>query len=322
MSDLDNSTTTDISETDNNDGDLGEKAAVLVSGIVLFISTMLVMYQLWKYYKHLIYKPAQIALMILFLMPIFIGWTALAVISTMEKQKTLEFCLNVYKSIGLIAFMFYIDRMMGWVKNGDESTYSRKERQECLMRVGSAKCIYGCIKPSPLTTPKEADSYMNKTYAGVLQLSIVLLLIGIGDLIVYFWFHDVWVYKGPAHYSLAYLALIAKVVSSCFALNYLFNFSHFAHHIPELERLGITTKFYIIKLTMMFTEIQPILILFLAELGAISNDSKYNAEEITTYTNSLLLCSEMIVVGFLQLLVFPVEDFVHHPETRKPLKEV
>ncbi|CAG9314703.1 unnamed protein product [Blepharisma stoltei] len=322
MSDADNSTNTDTSDNEGSHGDLGEKAAVFVSGVVLFISTLLVLYQLWKYYRHMIYKQAQIALMVLFLMPMLIGWTALAVISTMEKQKTLEFCLNMYKSIGLIAFMYYIDRMMGWIKEGDENKYSKKERQECLMRIKKAKCIYFCVKPSPLTTPKEADSYITKTYIGVLQLSVVLFLIGVGELIVYFLFHDVWVYKGPTHYSLAYLAMIAKFCSSCFALSYLFNFSHFAHHIPELERLGITTKFYIIKLSMMFTEIQPLLILILVELGVISSDNKYTVDEMTTYTNSLLLCSEMIVVGFLQLLIFPVEDFTLSPEARKPLKEV
>lgn len=257
--------------------------------------------------------------MILFCMPIFIGWTSLASLSTMHKQKILEFLLNVYKSVGLICFMIYIDRMMGWTKEGENSKYSKKERQDCLIRIKSAKCIYGCIKPSPLTTEKEADWYMTKTYVGVLQLCLVLIAIGVGELIVWGFFHDIYLYKGPEHLSLWLLALGAKIISSCIALNFLFNFSHFSHHIPELEKLNITTKFYIIKLSMMFTEIQPLIILLLVELGAVASDKEYSVEEMSTYTNSLLLCSEMILVGFLQILIFPVEDFLNNPDHRKSL---
>jgi len=260
--------------------------------------------------------------MLLFCMPIFIGWTALgSLIVEGQKLKILEFFLNIYKSVGLISFMYYIDRMMGWVRENDENKYSKKERQECLMRVKQAKCIYGCIKPSPLTTPDEADWYVRKTYIGVLQLSLVLMAIGIGELIVYFFFYDTYHYQGPAHFSLKLVALSAKIISSIIAINYLFNFSHFAHHIPELEKLNVTMKFVIVKLTMMFTEIQPLFILVLAEAGWVASDKEYTVDEMSNYTNSLLLCSEMILVGFLQILIFPVEDFSSHPEHRKKLKD-
>src|SRR5690242_17455170 len=119
MSDAETNSTSTADSTDAKD--LGEKAALLVSAIVLTISSILVIYQLFKYYKHLVYKPAQYPLMILFLMPTCIGWTSLASLSTGHSIKILEFLLNVYKSVGLICFMVYIDRMMGWTKEGDQS---------------------------------------------------------------------------------------------------------------------------------------------------------------------------------------------------------
>jgi len=176
------------------------------------------------------------------------------------------------------------------------------------------------VELSSLTTKEEADWYVRKTYIGVLQLSLVLMAIGIGELIVYFFFYDTYAYKSPTQFSLKLVALSAKIISSIVAINYLFNFSHFAHHIPELEKLNVTMKFIIIKLTMMVTEIQPLFILLVAESGVLASDKEYTSDAMSNYTNSLLLCSEMIVVGFLQILIFPVSDFSTHPEHRKSLK--
>lgn len=62
------------------------------------------------------------------------------------------------------------------------------------------------------------------------------------------------------------------------------------------------------------------MVLFFAWLGVIVENDEYTLDEITAYTNSLLLCSEMIIVGFLQYLIFPVEDYDTSVDYRKTLK--
>lgn len=108
-----------------------------------------------------------------------------------------------------------------------------------------------------------------------------------------------------------------KSISSMFALYFLVSYAFFAARIPELKDLKIKSKFYLIKLSMIFTEIQPLIISIFANRGLIANTSDYSPEEITNYTNSLLICSEMIIVGFIQILVFPLSDYNEPPRTIK-----
>ena len=64
-----------------------------------------------------------------------------------------------------------------------------------------------------------------------------------------------------------------------------------------------------LKLGILFTEIQPNVIEIFSNNGAITSTSIYSTEEITAYTHSLLLCFEMTMVCFLMVLVFPLSDY-------------
>lgn len=78
-------------------------------------------------------------------------------------------------------------------------------------------------------------------------------------------------------------------------------------------------KFIIIKLAILFTEVQPLIIQIFSRNGLIANTDKYDVEYITAYTNALLLCSEMIIVSFLLLLIFPLDDYRENLELREKL---
>ena len=59
------------------------------------------------------YRSAQNMLLLIFLMPNFIGWTAWVEILSLNKSKRLEFLINLFKAICIAFFSFYIERMLG-----------------------------------------------------------------------------------------------------------------------------------------------------------------------------------------------------------------
>ena len=59
--------------------------------------------------------------------------------------------------------------------------------------------------------------------------------------------------------------------------------------------LNIFKKLLIVKLGILFTEVQPLLIEIFAGTDLIASTSKYSTGKITVYTHSLLICTEMIL---------------------------
>ena len=58
---------------------------------------------------------------------------------------------------------------------------------------------------------------------------------------------------------------------------------------------------------------------FIADWGLIANLSLVDSSVLSLYTNSLLVVSEMIIVGFLLIFVFPLTDFDTPPSLRESL---
>ena len=110
-----------------------------------------------------------------------------------------------------------------------------------------------------------------------------------------------------------------KFASSGIALNYILNYSIFLSKIPEFRDLALLSKFVILKLALFLTEIQGIFIYGFSILYVKYYNTEEDPMEVTLYTNSLLLCSEMIICGLLQFTVFPLSDFKYHPELREQL---
>jgi Organic solute transporter Ostalpha len=85
-----------------------------------------------------------------------------------------------------------------------------------------------------------------------------------------------------------------------------------------MKKYKIFYKLLIIKLSILFTDVQPLVIQIFATTGTIANNSLYTTEDITTYTNAALLCIEMAICCILMFLMFRIEEFEDYPELRKP----
>ena len=116
-------------------------------------------------------------------------------------------------------------------------------------------------------------------------------------------------------------------VSSLIALLALLNLGLFVNDIPEMKSLNIFHKFFIIKAAILVTEIQSLIIELFAYEGLIANTSVFSLQEITTYTNSLLVSCEMTIISFLIVMIYPLTDYdiptgkLGNPEEEKLIVE-
>ena len=65
----------------------------------------------------------------------------------------------------------------------------------------------------------------------------------------------------------------------------------------------------ILKLVFLFTEVQPLIIELIASLDGIASTNIYSIAEITSYTNALLIVTEMIIISFLLYIEFTISDY-------------
>ena len=86
--------------------------------------------------------------------------------------------------------------------------------------------------------------------------------------------------------------------SLAFALTSLIILGWYSSKLRQMYGLNIFKKLLIVKLGILFTEVQPLLIEIFAGTDLIASTSKYSTGKITVYTHSLLICTEMILWAF------------------------
>lgn len=309
-----------ISEA-REDATMEESAAVFVSAVVLTIVTIIAMSQIFRFFTSGIYPSAQRALCVLFFLPVAIGWISLEHVYTKEKNVIAEKFLNLYKAMALFSFMYYMNRMLGWTVADGKSFYTEEASANILMKQGKADCYLKCIPTSPLTTPEECRWFVKKTNFGVLQMALMLVFLELLGVVLIFYDYCLFKYvKEGLLYEIVLIGgIVMKFTSSGIALNFILNYSLFCAKIPEFRDLAIMSKFVILKLAMFLTEIQTLIIYGFALIYVKVYDTEQSALTVTLYTNSLLLCSEMIICGILQFTIFPISDFHFHPILKEKL---
>ncbi|OMJ73111.1 hypothetical protein SteCoe_28285 [Stentor coeruleus] len=297
---------------------LAESSSIGVSAVVLVISSTMSLHQMYRFFSPARYFEAQKYLISIFLMPVLIGWVAWVELLRDKKTLTLTFTYNLFKSICLICFMLYIEKMLGWEQINGKNVYSDEKKINLLITDEAPKCIYSCIKFSPIRTKEDAQKYMTMVKIYILQFSVVLIIFGVIGLIMILSTSE-YKFSSPSTKSVWMYFSGVQFISSLLALLFLLNFGMYVNKMPEMHSLQILHKFVIIKLGLIFTELQPLIILGIASSGAIVSTSDYTTEEITVYTNSLLICTEMIIMSFLLILIFPVSDYEKSPDVRKSI---
>lgn len=206
---------------------------------------------------------------------------------------------------------------MGWTQSDGRYVYSQEVLLSVLVSQKEAKCCFGCLRPKKLRSKAEAAGYLKRMKFWIFQFIIVMGVTGIITMILIGADSKAYVVGSSKNKSVWLYSSIFRSISSMLALIYLLNISKFVHNIPEMKDYKVELKFLLIKLTLILTEFQPLIIAIFAETDLIASTHKYSVEDITNYTNTMLLCSEMIVISFLQLLVYPLSDYDSSPNDRK-----
>ncbi|OMJ94300.1 hypothetical protein SteCoe_2496 [Stentor coeruleus] len=296
-------------------------AAMFVSAVVLLIVTIVALVQICKFISSGAYPRAERSLCVMFFLPVLIGWISWEHVYTQKKDHVLEKILNLYKAAALFAFMYYMMCLLGWTVADGKSSKTEESMIRILMKQEKAECYMKCMGTDPLTTPDECRRFIKKTKYGVLQMAVVIIIceiIGIG-LIIYDYKLFKETKKGLLYEFFLISGFTVKFISSGIALNYILNFAIFCSKIEEFRDLNILSKFVLLKLAMFLTEIQGIIIFGFANLYVLYYAQDQDVLQVTLYTNSLLLCSEMIICGILQYTIFPLSDFYFHPILKEKL---
>ena len=303
---------------------LEECASIGVTATILVLVTLFAMRNLYIYKKNHRYPQAQAYLIVIILMPVIIGWLSWAQLFKKKELRSVGFLLNIYKAACLTCFVFFIEKMLGRIMIGDENHFSEKRIYEVLCTKSYSKWL--CIKCDPITTIEEAKKYLWKKKVLVLQFSIVLSIAGIVGGLMILSTGNYTLTNSNQNVIYSIFGIIVGV-SSLIALLALLNLGLFVNDIPEMKSLNIFHKFFIIKAAILVTEIQSLIIELFAYEGLIANTSVFSLQEITTYTNSLLVSCEMTIISFLIVMIYPLTDYdiptgkLGNPEEEKLIVE-
>jgi hypothetical protein len=297
---------------------LQASAGIRVSAVILILVSIMNISKMMKSFRNLKYKEAQFLLSSIYLMPITIGWISWVQLMNTSELRSIQFTLTVLKAVCLASFLAYVERMIGWTVVDGQNLYSKERLYLNLVTQRAPKCILPCIKIRVIDSEETARWYIERIRSFVYQLCAVLTTCTFIGFIYIIAADDPKVHKGRGTKLFLILSGCTSF-SSLVALSAMFNFGVYANSLPVLSTLKVLHKFMIIKLGLLFTEFQPLVIAIFTYSGLIANTDKFSPEEITLYTNSLLVVSEMIIMSFLIVEVFPLSDYDSSPELRKSL---
>lgn len=297
---------------------LSESASIGVTAVILTIVSFMTLYTIALHRMNFFYPSAQRFLMIIFIMPIFIGWTTWTELLLEKEGRGVEYLINLFKSLCLGSFMIYVERMLGCVKSGSDNEFNQDKAYEVLTSLENEFRFLGCFKVKPIENKEQAKKYLMIVKILVLQACVVLICLGVAGVII-IGVTGTSDLKNGEYSSVFLIFSIINSISSLTALFTLLHYGFYTNKLPLMKNLKVMHKFIIIKLAILFTEVQPLIIQIFSRNNLIANTDKYEAEYITAYTNALLLCSEMIIVSFLLLLIFPLDDYKVNFELREKL---
>ena len=292
---------------------LSDSASIGVTAVILVSVTIMTLYMIVNFQMNLKYLAVKRLVIILFLMPIFIGWVAWSELLLGKRERSMEFLINLFKAICVASFMLYIERMLGWVQDGESNRYSEERKYQVLLEGKTHTFL--CRKAYPVKSIEEAKTFLFRIRIAVLQSCVLLVTLGIIGFAMVIATGN-YELTDPTQNKIIEIFSITKTVSAVISLIALIKLIFYARRIPDMQHFDFVHKFVIIKLGILFTEIQPLIIQAFANKGLIASTSKYSTATITSYTNSLMVVSEMIIMSFLLLLVFPIADYEIHPELR------
>ena len=227
-----------------------------------------------------------------------------------DSYEVVELYINIYKASILCFMLFYIERLLGWVQNYDKNDYSEEKVYNVLCNPDVSRS-WRCIKFKNFETSLEAKNYLNKVKVAVFQFPIIVFIIAIvGTFVIE--------NESDSEDEILLILKLVRLVSIVVAVLALFSMAYFVDQLPEMTGLRIFRKLVVVKLGIVFADVQPLVIYFLAYENLIANNDLYTVDAITFDTQSIFICCEMLVFAILLGILFPASEYNTPPELKLP----
>jgi hypothetical protein len=290
--------------------ELGISASTGVTATLMVIVTLLVLYEIKIQFGAIRYPEAQHRLIFLLTAPLVIGWLTFGVLYDPASERVINVVLLGYKAAYLLFFNRYCEQLLGWTDKGGNYVYTLEKSITTLQAVGELthKLLCRCFGKISLHTPEESEYFLKRTRILVGQLVVVLILSVVISVILEFATAHDYLNYGVQTFDSAYLYLsFIRSISTIIATYTVFLYSFALNAVPRLKHIQILAKFAVVKFAILLPELQPMIISIFCSADVISDD--YSKADQIAFVNSLLVCDEMLIVAFVQLLAFNPSDY-------------
>ncbi|CAG9323690.1 unnamed protein product [Blepharisma stoltei] len=309
---------------DYNQRDIGIGGAIWVSGITLLIASFISLRHIWVNNKNPHYREAQKWLNVILLGPMLVGWPCWAIVIVGSAIGLLEVAADVMKALIVYVFVEYTIRMLGWQSDSTGSHYDPMKVDVAVSSVEKVKHKCPCFGSISLETPKHVHSFLWRVKWAMIQYGLTFLLSAVASCILLYGFSTDYLHYGSSDFQYGYVYInYAKIVTSIYAMYFMMMFMKVTKEVKELKNLNMTPKFKVIEYAFMVTQIQPSIIGLAASYGLIADTTDDDSVKyVTIYTSNLLLCVEMIILAFVNWVVFPISDYKGHGASQPLISQI
>ena len=274
----------------------------------MIVATAVIIYLFSTFTLNFTYPEAQVFLFPLFILPLVIGWIGWAQLYTSTSYEIVELFTNIYKALILVFILLHVERLLGWIQANDKNLFSEEKFYNALCNPDVQRG-WRCIKFKNFETSLEAKQYVDQIKIAVYQSPVIMFIIAIVGTVVI-------ENESDWEDEVMLILRLIRVVSVIVAIVALFSMVFFVNKLPEMKGLGILLKLVVVKFGIVFADVQPLIIQFLATENLITNKDKHSTDDITEYTQSLFICCEMIILAVLLAILFPASDYRAPPDPK------
>ena len=286
--------------------ELGISAGLGVSGFLLVLSSLICIYYSTYHVKHIVYCEAQYRLFPYLFSPVVIGWLAWGELMMAKSPPFLKLILDLYTSITVICFVGYVFKMIGGESVGEEIEYNKVKMERSFMINKTVRNVFQKIE---MNNEENVRKYILRIWIFVYQYAAVVVITSIIGLIARLARSDDLYEPADTSPNRIFLWLsIIRVVSSILAISRLKALASTVSHISSASQIKLSTKINAVQLSIMIQSIQELIISLCIRLGVPRGDG-YDSDERAIWTTNTLICSEMLVLAFIIVLLFPMKDY-------------
>jgi hypothetical protein len=286
--------------------ELGISAGFGVSGFILVLSTCICIYYSTYHVKHIVYPEAQYRLFPYLISPVVIGWLAWGELMMAHSPPFLKLISDLYTSITVICFVGYVFKMIGGVSVGEEIEYNKVKMERSFIINKSVRNLFTKIE---MDSEENVRKYILRIWIFVYQFAAVVVITSIIGLISRLVRGDDLYEQADTSIDKVFIWLaIIRVISSILAISRLKALSSTVSHISSVSHIKLSTKITAVQLSIMIQSIQALVISICIRIGVPRGDG-YDSDEKAIWTTNTLICSEMLVLAFIMILLFPMKDY-------------